>query len=97
MTLSYLLTSVDFNHKICVNLLYMCYNLWSIIGHNGGIANREKFGALLKSIIGNLKSIIGSCLPSQIQSQLSSLCCMNLVTYAHAKDKLPNYLYICDL
>ena len=32
--------------------------------------NRQKFGALLQSIIGNFKSIIGSSLPHSIQSNM---------------------------
>ena len=35
--------------------------------------NREKFGALLKSIIGNLKSIIGSGLERTVSKAFNSL------------------------
>ena len=48
----------------------LCYNSWSflgnIIGHDGH--NSENFGALLKNIIGNFKSIIYSGLVTSVIS-----------------------------
>ena len=41
--------------------------------HNCGITNMENFGALLKSIIGNLKSIIGPGLSELVYSGTMSL------------------------
>ena len=59
--------------------------------------NREKFGALLKSIIGNLKSIIGSGL----MSSLNQWCNQphhfrsNTITYSVTSHMSQYYLNVC--
>ena len=59
-----------------------------MIGHSGG-HNRENFGALLESVIGNLKSIIGSGLNI---TWYDGLCVIERATVANYLVDLAGYI-----